>query len=233
MEQDNYPRPNTDRARIAITFVYIMIVLYAIGMIATYYMDYVLRNGRDVSSVQSLVAVIGVAHLGLFIFSIIYFIQWFRRAYNNLYIVGSSKLSFGEGWASGGWFVPIVSLGRPYRIMKEIWTETQLIGRPLNDPTLQYSEPMIVGWYWTFWLLGNFTSNIATQMKLRGMEYDGDVYMACLSNVFFIIAGLMLVNIVKTISVWEDEMAQRYQRYMTSQYQQSYTQEQNDVQPLI
>ncbi len=46
---------------------------------------------------------------------------WTRRLYGNLRPLGFHELRFGEGWALGGWFVPVVNLVRPKQIVNDIW----------------------------------------------------------------------------------------------------------------
>lgn len=58
-----------------------------------------------------------------YIVYLILFIMWFRRAYYNLHQI-TPYLSFSEGWAAGAWFVPILGLIRPYKIMRELYEVT-------------------------------------------------------------------------------------------------------------
>ncbi|MCD6065458.1 MAG: hypothetical protein K0S33_284 [Bacteroidetes bacterium] len=164
-------RPNKPRALIAIAFIWISLAVELVN----FYYDYckytllqrVDRGELSITDVQAYEqdqqAYLFI-HLLVLILSAVTFIQWFRRAYYNLHKTGIS-LSYSEGWAAGAWFVPILSLFRPYQIMKELYegTETMLYVRN-NDHIRQTSNRYINTW-WTLWILvgviGQFTPRYA------------------------------------------------------------------------
>ena len=50
-----------------------------------------------------------------------FFIAWLYRVYSNLRPLGAVELNHGEGWAIGGWFVPILALFRPLQLVNDAW----------------------------------------------------------------------------------------------------------------
>ena len=136
------------------------------------------------------------------IITVVFFIRWFRRAYNNLQSM-HVPLSFSEGWAAGAWFVPFLNLVRPFQIMKEIWYETQRI-YPHRFPGIQTSA--MVGWWWTLYLAMNIGNNIVFRMGQSAQTLEdltkfsfGSVIVALITfpAIYFAIA------LVKKISLWE------------------------------
>lgn len=124
-------RPNSQRANNAITLIWIVTVVELIILAINLY-KYNLYNKAlsgltvtttEVESIESKALLLGILFIIVFISSAVAFIQWFRRAYFNLH-QRASNLEFSEGWAAGAWFVPIVNIGRPYRIMKEMYETT-------------------------------------------------------------------------------------------------------------
>ena len=125
-------KPNGQRAKNAITLIWIVLALEIISLISGYFQYDLLQtvaNGGEISTETATAnetreQMIGIIYLIAYIISAITFIQWFRRAYFNLHLK-VNHLSHTEGWAAGSWFVPIISLYRPYQIMKEIYQETK------------------------------------------------------------------------------------------------------------
>ena len=68
---------------------------------------------------------INIVWLGLYVASIMVFLNWFRRAYCNLHRIDSTVPDHAEAATAYSWIVPFVNLCRPYQIMKQIWEKTQ------------------------------------------------------------------------------------------------------------
>jgi hypothetical protein len=85
---------------------------------------------------------------------VVFFIQWFRRSYNNLHKLGIKDLSYTEGWAAGAWFVPIVNLFRPFIIMNEIWVVTQQVYTSSDEELSKEEKSLyLVNIWWSFWII--------------------------------------------------------------------------------
>ncbi|HEU4716799.1 MAG TPA: DUF4328 domain-containing protein, partial [Bacteroidia bacterium] len=168
--------------------------------------------------------IIGLVQTVAYILSIIFFIMWFRRAYNNLHLMGSQFLTFSEGWAAGAWFVPFMNLVRPFRIMREIWNETQMLGRNPSE-LFTVEEPDITAWWWGTWLGGNIVSSIHPNgSSMLDPGYDAsDSIRIIISFALLIISGLILVRIIRKISAWEDELMIRYNNHEALRQQRAYT----------
>ncbi|OYT14315.1 MAG: hypothetical protein B6I19_00475 [Bacteroidetes bacterium 4572_114] len=54
------------------------------------------------------------------------FLVWFYRAYENL-SHRVNKVDHSKGWSIWAWFVPVISMYRPYNIMNELNKKTDLI----------------------------------------------------------------------------------------------------------
>lgn len=181
-------------------------------------------------------AVLDFSQSILMIVTAVFFIMWFRRAYNNLFIAGARFLPYKEGWAAGGWFVPIVNWFYPYRIMNSIWVETPAAVRKVGE---QYERPTDgnVGWWWTFWLIGNIVASIETQVILRSgvsIYEPGVIVLDLISDSALIIAAWLGLRLIRRISEMETDLQRRYNEwlaYQTQQYAQQYGQNQSFGQP--
>ncbi|RFP63762.1 DUF4328 domain-containing protein [Hymenobacter lapidiphilus] len=93
------------------------------------------------------------------ILAIVFFLQWFRRAYYNLWKIGR-RPDHTDGWAVGSWFIPVLNLFRPYSIMKEIWYDTGATTSAATD------SRTVLRWWWVAYLVHVFGNSMAnTAMK--------------------------------------------------------------------
>lgn len=172
-------RPNGQRAKYAITLIWIVLALEVLSLISGYFQYDLLQtvaNGGEIS-IEAANAndlreqFIAIIYLIVYIISAVTFIQWFRRAYYNLH-QKVTYLSHTEGWASGSWFVPIISLYRPYQIMKELYQETKEL---LEKNTVGFSEKLpntyLILW-WTLWIINNFVGQFVFRYSLKAETID-------------------------------------------------------------
>jgi len=147
-----------------------------------------------------------VGSLLLIILAAIFFILWFRRAYYNLHAVAPGQASFGEGWAAGAWFVPILNLFRPYQIMKEIWEGSQR-AMPHRFPSIASSA--IVGNWWALWIISRFAINIASSIPGDNPDIwdlkKGAIGLI-IAQVITIVAVFMAIHMIRKMSEIEDQL---------------------------
>jgi Domain of unknown function (DUF4328) len=152
-------RSNEQRAKNTIVMLSIVIVLEVVLLFSSYMQFSLLKDmaaGVDVSEEDANANERGRMILGLIYFlfylgAAITFIQWFRRAYYNLHQL-VYDLSESEGWAAGGWFIPVVSLYKPYQIMKELYERTKslLVSKGIEVDNNFNSRH--VGLWWGLWI---------------------------------------------------------------------------------
>ncbi len=101
--------------------------------------------------------------------TVIAFSMWIHRASANLPPLGSFGQRFSPGWAVGWWFVPIMSLFRPYQVVKEIWKGSGSFEttEAASNWTLAEASP-VLAWWWAVWLVSNFLGNVAFRSVFRG-----------------------------------------------------------------
>ena len=124
-------KPNQKRSEIAITLIWICLIVNLISLFSSYLQYELLTqlsNGVEIPNYKleqndSREQLLGVVTLIVSIISAVTFIQWFRRAYFNLHSL-VPNLTYTEGWAAGSWFVPIIGFYRPYQIMMELYNKT-------------------------------------------------------------------------------------------------------------
>jgi hypothetical protein len=207
---------NSARAKQVIVFLWISVVIALVMFIsdfAQYNLLEQLGNGTasyeeaDANDVrQGLIAII---YLGTAIATGIIFIRWFRRAYHNLSRAGLNT-EFSEGWAAGAWFVPFMNLGRPYKIMKEIWEGTLVLLDRIKPGHADYIEgKTLIGFWWFCWIVDSVFSQISSRMAWNSSDIDTlmtSTALGMVSSLFSIAAGLLIITVVKKISAVENEV---------------------------
>ena len=212
-------RPNEQRARNAISWIWIVLALEIATLISSYMQYDFLQsaaNGDFISDVAAEAndtreAILGIIYSVAFVISGITFIMWFRRAYFNLHQkVGS--LQFSEGWAAGSWFVPIVNLYRPYQIMKEIYIITKkFLTMKGKSEKVDYSTNYL-RWWWTLWIISGFIGGIIFRVTLKSADTVDNLIATTIAEMFLSVLevplALITIKIIKDYSKVEPLLAQ-------------------------
>ena len=165
-------KPNEQRSKTVLSLILIVLILEIFSLISSGLQYNLLRTASTGGEITIEAAnandireqVIAIVYLIAYIISGITFIMWFRRAYFNLH-QKVKHLSFTEGWAAGGWFVPVVNLYRPFQIMKELYTETKkcLVD---EDNSIQFElTTNLLGLWWTLWILTGIFGQIIFRLS--------------------------------------------------------------------
>jgi hypothetical protein len=153
-------KPNHKRSKIAITLIWICLIVNLISLFSSYLQYQLLTQlskGVEIANYKleqndSREQLVGIVTLIVSIISAVTFIQWFRRAYFNLHSL-VPNLTYTEGWAAGSWFVPVIGFFRPYQIMVELYNKTvaRLVERKLFDN--QSFDLSFVKVWWALWII--------------------------------------------------------------------------------
>ena len=206
-------KPNGQRAKNAITLIWIVLAVEIISLISGYFQYDLLQtvaNGGEILTETATAndtreQMIGIIYLIVYVISAVTFIQWFRRAYFNLH-QKVAYLAHTEGWAAGGWFVPIVSLYRPFQIMKELYQETKelLIKKGINVNSNFTTSSL--GWWWTLWIINTIIGQFVFRYSMKAESID-EVTISTVASVIGNIAGIPLalitVKVIKDYSIVE------------------------------
>lgn len=210
-------RDNSQRAKVALIMVSIVLGLVVL-MLVSDLMQYFMLQGAEQGLMSYEEAerndlrqqLIGVIYIIVYIVSVVFFLRWFRRAYFNLGLAGVGKL-FTDGWAVGAWFVPFMNLGRPFRIMSEIWMEnTLLLERvsPLRCHELTRGK-MIVGIWWTVHIINAVIGQVEVRLS-QGADTIEKIYKwttaSIISDCLILLTGLLLLFIIRRVSAMEKEI---------------------------
>ncbi|MFV0599213.1 MAG: DUF4328 domain-containing protein [Bacteroidales bacterium] len=206
----NELKPNTKRAKYAITLIKVVLAINIISIISWYFQYDLLQTfGNDggfsfekAESNDLRVQFLSISYSGFFIISAITFIMWFRRAYHNLH-QKISYLSWKEGWASGAWFVPFLNLYRPYQIMMELYKDTiELLKKKDNNLASKLTTNYVNLW-WSLWIISNILSNISFRYQIKAEtidEYKTSTVLTIANCIMLIPLAFITIKVIKDYS---------------------------------
>ncbi len=202
-------RPNGQRAKIAIAVIWIIFGSQIVAIIfqcgrynswrETAYNHYIPEEG-SLYSVFAGNAFVLIYFAASFL-AIITFIQWFRRAYFNLHQL-TTDLSWSEGWAAGGWFVPILNLFCPYGIMDDLYTKTSSLLAEKGLITAKISGRLLPVW-WTLWILNMVLMYVSRRMhgnSHTAFQMIDITVAAIITHFIYLLLCLAAIKVIKDYS---------------------------------
>lgn len=214
---DKSIRPNAERAKIAQYLIWTVMAIDILSIGSAYMQLNLLKAVQNnqviteemASSNDLRALIVGILYAVVFIISAVTFIQWFRRAYYNLN--RRVKTNHTEGWAAGFWFIPILSLFRPYQIMREMWDRTTgLINSRTNGP-LENKSAALLGIWWTLWILSNFVGNYVSRTAFKA-ESIPNLINSTIADIVLSLLGIPLaiaaVMMIKSYAAKEERLLQ-------------------------
>ncbi|MFJ3992514.1 DUF4328 domain-containing protein [Streptomyces sp. NPDC090032] len=165
-------------------------------------------NEADADRIDSLYSAAGVAQLCALVATAVVFIVWFRRVRINAEVFRPDGHSRSRGWASWGWFVPVVNLWAPRQVATDTWDASV----PEAGLIPQKHAHMVINRWWSLWLVSNVIG------RLAGSQYDraesiGEIKtateMLMLSDALDIAAAVAAVLFVRSLTRMQNEKALR------------------------
>lgn len=144
---------------------------------------------RDADASDARQRVVGILQVLIYLVSGIWILRWIYVACANARDLAAGPMKFSPGWSIGWYFVPFLSLWKPYQAMKEIW---RVSANP-RDPHAEPDPGLLASW-WFFYIMASLSSNAAFRMSLRAEEI-GELIGANLVTRISDIAGIPLALI--------------------------------------
>lgn len=214
---------NSKRAKSLMITFWTLTGLTVIGIISGYYELELLKSAQFGGYVDESEAnandlrqgLIGILQFGIYIVSIVLFLNWFRRAYGNLHRLGIGYLKHSETMAVWAWFIPIIVLFRPVQIMNEIWKETQEQIKKLDPAYILKNGGLIIGIWWALFIISTFIGRyvLKTAFKQDTIEQliEGSQAMM-ISDIMQIPEALLVILIVFQISKMEIKLTEEVKK---------------------
>lgn len=156
-------------------------------------------SGGEIVMVLAAIGLIAVKVLA-YIGSIVFFLMWLYRAYKNLEAINVRNLDASPGWAVGYWFIPILNLFKPLKIVSEVYNgsdpEIAREGYGFSDT----SANTTIGFWWACWVFSNIAGRIADAIEKAAKDVtETSVIVYIVSLSFGILAGILLIFIIREI----------------------------------
>lgn len=132
------------------------------------------------------------------------FIMWFRRAYYNQEVkFGQENMNSTNGWASGGWFIPVYSLFKPIQLMREIYINAESF---VGDAHKNTSRLAIVGWWWAAWIIAGAFNNVITRLERSATTLDGLINITIadmVANLLYVPLAFLAIKTIRNYNEME------------------------------
>lgn len=141
-------------------------------------------------------AVIGLAEFVLFVASAVVFLMWVHRTHRNLPSLGATGLRFTPRWAVGWFFVPIMSLFRPYQAVAEISKASDPNVDTTDGTSWESASPSpLVRWWWAFFLISNLVAWVVVRAALSTS------YSTELSDLLFVTHAYIVSDAIDVVGI--------------------------------
>jgi hypothetical protein len=179
---------------------------YGIGLISTLQNDpsnYADSDGAafDMMSLM-LIGLSGLLQLATGVVTMI----WLYQAYGSQE-ADPSLLPNARWWTIGGWFIPVISLWRPFQIIRDLYLATTSPS-PSGIGLAPVVVPRSFGWWWACYLLGTTLTTAA--LRLTGDDAGGlgqlqaSVILDLAGQAVLIAAAVLFIRVLHsiTLSLW-------------------------------
>ena len=122
------------------------------------------------------------------------FLLWFARAYGNLPTISPGQTQSRTSTATLMWFIPFLSLVRPFGYLKEIWMRTDRLGAKPKPPTLIFA-------YWLTFIGGYVLQGLVAYGVVRGTTNPDDRKFAADLSVLAA-ADAVVCAVLMAVIVW-------------------------------
>lgn len=210
MQSNNEGFRNSDALTAWVRFMLYAQIVVAVVSMASGYLEYELltdfQNGTYTSQEQAIAdgeasdqrqGIVGILYLIVFIVSGFLILRWIHRANYNVRQLGAENMKFTPGWSIGYYFIPILTLWKPYQAMKEIWKAS----KSPSDWESQDSSGILPVW-WFLWLISMFLGQAIFRLSMRSEEIQELINLNILTQVsdaLDILLAFVFLSIVKNV----------------------------------
>lgn len=202
-------RDNSNRAEVTIILFYALGATLVVSIVSSYFQLLLLNDLRvlDVSDAEinandfreTVVAVFfTLAQIAL----VVCFLMWFRRFCGNV-IRSGANTSFSETRAVWSFFIPIISLYRPYQIAKEAFDRLAYIIAFADPHYVSTVSAKLIRFWWVAFVLGSLLSNASARIATSAATLESmstATKVSIFSDIVLIAAAFLAVRLIRSAS---------------------------------
>ncbi len=199
-------RPNGQRAKTAIVFLWITLALGIVSLVSQYFQYRMISDFLSGEAVTPEMAaagdnrqrLIGFGYIIIYAITAVMFLRWFRRAFYNMELK-AWPLRHTEFDTVLWWFIPIANWFKPYQVMRELYTRTELL---LSENIEDYRSSKTfytLGCWWALWILHAFAGygSLAFIGKTKLPDLADQLIITMIGSVIGIPLALLAILIVQ------------------------------------
>ena len=131
----------------------------------------------------------------------ILFLRWIYLSYINSILTGAKNMNFSPGWSVGWFFIPLMNLFMPFRVMKEIWKTS----RNSQDWTSLETPKIIITW-WFLYLFSQFATQVSFRANLGTLSLEDYLVIINLGEAVIAIAYWVIqMKLIKEITEMQNQ----------------------------
>ncbi|MFE9767093.1 DUF4328 domain-containing protein [Streptomyces sp. NPDC005808] len=164
--------------------------------------DYSDAVQREAEHADTVYALAGYTQMASLVAAAVVYLVWFLRVRVNAEVFDPFGHSKRRAWAGWSWFVPIVNLWFPRRIMLDIWDASTAVGS-------RVSHGLVNAW-WTLWLISLFADRAGSRAYTSAEtpeQIQDAVSQIMVADVMEIPAAVLAILVVLRLTRMQDEKA--------------------------
>jgi hypothetical protein len=150
------------------------------------------------NQVDSQAVVVGFGYLALFVLCSAFSSVWIYRASWNARQLQPDAGRITPGWAVGWFFVPILSLWKPYQAMAQSWNSSH---NPHGD--IKAAMPGFVLVWWLLWVAASIGGNMSFRRSMRAETIEDFRWIATIDLVIApmsILSAILFIRIIRALA---------------------------------
>jgi len=123
-------------------------------------------------------------------------LRWIHQASSNAHVLSraSMAMTMSPGWTVGFFFVPIMSLWKPFRGVRETWQASENPEDPMAVPV-----PAVLRWWWGAWITMTILSNISIRLSLDADTSEKLIAVSWFGVVAFPVDVVLTITLTRII----------------------------------
>jgi hypothetical protein len=141
--------------------------------------------------------IISICIFAIFIVTGIVFAKWTHQAVVNSRGFGSKSMKYTPGWAAAYYFIPIINIYKPYKVMMEVWKVSMNPNNWQNQ-----GGTLLISFWWYSWIIVGYVGIAVSKQffKSETLEAYIQAYQLYIAHdVANFIVALLAILVVNTI----------------------------------
>lgn len=147
---------------------------------------------------------VAILHMLVYSLTAILFLRWTYLTKKNATALGASGLAFSPGWSVGYYFIPVLTLWKPYQALHETFRASH---PDFRENWESAPVPRLLPAWWTVWIIAGLVSQVLLRMTIKGGDSIPDLLKGSWINLLSTLIEIPLValvwSLVSTMRDWQ------------------------------